>query len=558
MKNKIISLTKVFLKSAGKNIKILNNKEEGKNSNFLWMLIIIAAAIALISYKGIEFFISIGAPQIFLTIYLIILSIILMFGIILVTTNILFFSKDLEYILPMPIKPIEILLSKYVVLLVTTYITEAVFAAIPLTIYGLLAAKTLLYFIEMVIILLIFPALFVTIIAILAIILMRILRVIKNKNINQTIVTTILLIMVLAFETITMNVLYESQISETDNQEYIKQATMEMYTTMGSGYLIVNPTREILTAPNEIQTVATNFGKIIAYNIAALAIFLVIGKTVYLKNILLATSNISPKSKKHKEIKYEKKSNTIAKAYIKKDFKQLIRNPIFFMQLVFPVILILISMVIIGSFVIPTVDGFIKNNDTISNALKSLEFNSTAICIILCALQVLFSMSSISLTAVSRERENAIYLKNLPISLYKQFLYKNALQIMLNLIVSIVTLTTIYVLIEKISIIQILLIFIISILINLINSFVNLIVDFKRPILNWDSEYEITKNNPNKIFQYMSMLSMILILLYILKVAESLSTNIYMLLHIAIFLIAFILINLYVKKNIRKIFRKIS
>ncbi len=53
----------------------------------------------------------------------------------------------------------------------------------------------------------------------------------------------------------------------------------------------------------------------------------------------------------------------------------------------------------------------------------------------------MFSISNISLTAISREGKNAIFSKYIPLDLYKQFLYKNVLQTILNIIVSIIVLT---------------------------------------------------------------------------------------------------------------------
>ena len=118
----------------------------------------------------------------------------------------------------------------------------------------------------------------------------------------------------------------------------------------------------------------------------------------------------------------------------------------------------------------------IQSDDTIQNALRELTFNSEMVCVILGALQVLFSMSGLSLTAISREGKNAVFLKYVPIDFYKQFLYKNVLQVILNTIISIIALGSIYFLVSKITLIQILLIFATSIFISLINSFLMLIV----------------------------------------------------------------------------------
>lgn len=114
MWRKINSLIKVFLKDTYQNFKVFNikTKKIEKKSIFLWMIFIIIIAISFISYKIINLLVSVGQPQIFLNIYFILLTILLMFQIILISTNVLFFSRELECVLYMPITSTELLISK--------------------------------------------------------------------------------------------------------------------------------------------------------------------------------------------------------------------------------------------------------------------------------------------------------------------------------------------------------------------------------------------------------------------------------------------------------------
>ena len=520
MWNRIKSLTKVFLKDFYQNFKIFNIKSRkiNKRSTFFWMVVFIAITVAFISYKLIGFLKTTGYPEIFLNIYFIILTIFLMFQIVLIATNVLLFSKELEYVLPMPISSLELLVAKYVVFLTIVYINELIFGFIPLLMYGLLTSTSLLYYIVMPIILLVFPIFLVSIISFITILLMKLFRIIKNKNIYQSLITIFLLVIVLSFESSVMNQFSDNTVqqqkSQTSNIEEQIETVDEMYAKLGEGFLIINPSVEILSNPNDLGNCLINFGKLIIYNLIGFTLLLAVGRKMYLKNILIGTTEvISNKKSKINEVK-KVKEKRISVAYIEREFKELYRNPTFFMQMVFPVILILISVIIIGSVVIPIIDSMIQSDDTIQNALRELTFNSEMVCVILGVLQVLFSMSGLSLTAISREGKNAVFLKYVPIDFYKQFLYKNVLQVILNTIISIIVLGSIYFLVLKITLIQILLIFATSIFISLINSFLMLIVDLRRPILNWDSEYIVTKKNDNKIFQYVFMIIMILVLLY--------------------------------------------
>ena len=564
MWNRIKSLTKVFLKDFYQNFKIFNieSRKINKRSTFFWMVVFIAITVAFISYKLIGFLKTTGYPEIFLNIYFIILTIFLMFQIVLIATNVLLFSKELEYVLPMPISSLELLVAKYAVFLTIVYINELIFGFIPLLMYGLLTSTSLLYYIVMPIILLVFPIFLVTIISFITILLMKLFRIIKNKNIYQSLITIFLLVIVLSFESSVMNQFSDNTVqqqeAQTSNIEEQIETVDEMYAKLGEGFLIINPSVEILSNPNDLGNCLINFGKLIIYNLIGFTLLFAVGRKMYLKNILIGTTEvISNKKSKINEVK-EVKEKRISVAYIEREFKELYRNPTFFMQMVFPVILILISVIIIGSVVIPIIDSMIQSDDTIQNALRELTFNSEMVCVILGVLQVLFSMSGLSLTAISREGKNAVFLKYVPIDFYKQFLYKNVLQVILNTIISIIVLGSIYFLVLKITLIQILLIFATSIFISLINSFLMLIVDLRRPILNWDSEYIVTKKNDNKIFQYVFMIIMILVLLYLANILKEININIAIIIQLVLFAGIFIIINILVKKKSKRLFKNIK
>lgn len=564
MWNRIKSLTKVFLKDFYQNFKIFNieSRKINKRSTFFWMVVFIAITVAFISYKLIGFLKTTGYPEIFLNIYFIILTIFLMFQIVLIATNVLLFSKELEYVLPMPISSLELLVAKYAVFLTIVYINELIFGFIPLLMYGLLTSTSLLYYIVMPIILLVFPIFLVTIISFITILLMKLFIIIKNKNIYQSLITIFLLVIVLSFESSVMNQFSDNTVqqqeAQTSNIEEQIETVDEMYAKLGEGFLIINPSVEILSNPNDLGNCLINFGKLIIYNLIGFTLLFAVGRKMYLKNILIGTTEvISNKKSKINEVK-EVKAKRISVAYIEREFKELYRNPTFFMQMIFPVILILISVIIIGSVVIPIIDSMIQSDDTIQNALRELTFNSEMVCVILGALQVLFSMSGLSLTAISREGKNAVFLKYVPIDFYKQFLYKNVLQVILNTIISIIVLGSIYFLVSKITLIQILLIFATSIFISLINSFLMLIVDLRRPILNWDSEYIVTKKNENKIFQYVLMIIMILVLLYLANIFKEININIAIIIQLILFAGIFMIINILVKKKSKRLFKNIT
>lgn len=552
---KIISLTNVFVKEFYQNLDIFDKdkKKFNKRSMFFWLVAIIFFGITYVSYEVITFLVDVGQPEIFLNLYFFILTMLLLFQVILVCANIFFFSKDIEKVLPMPIKPVELLLAKLNTLLCMLYISEGIFGLVPLTLYGLLTHVHFLFYFWEILILAVFPILLAVTVATLLLIIMRFAKFIRNKDVFQLLITVILIIMVCIIETKAFNGVFNIETNEQALELFSNFS--QKAEQVGKYFLIINPSIAILTNLSNV-TAVVSFLKLIFYNVIGGAIFLLIGKMTYLKDIL--KNIVSYTNKKRKNVQVEKNTKYLSKgkSYVKKEFKMLIREPIFFMQCVFPVIIILVTVILLILVLVPVVEQ-VMQDETIKSAMEGLSFNAEVVCDILIVLQVLFSISSISLTAISREGKNATFIKYIPIELYKQFLYKNVPQIVLNLIVSVVVLGMIWYFAPAIPILYLFLVFIISVFINLINSYLMLIVDLRRPNLDWDTEYSVVKKSDNKLFQYVWMIINVLLLMYIGKIFKEVDILINLIGEIIIFAIIFIGIDRGVKKWQNKLFNKI-
>ena len=538
MFSKIIALTKIFVKDFYQSTKIVDKetKKLNKKSIYLWILVLLGIAMIYISYKAIHWFILAGQPEIFINIYVPLLIIFLMFQIAIICTNIFFFSKDIEFILPLPVSSKELLISKFNVILLMTYITEMLFG-IPLILYGFLNFTNFWYFFNLILVLILLPIVFVAIIGLIAVIFMRLFNFIKNKIMLQNIISIILIICLL----------------------FIEDSLISSFSNLQQPSVFITPIINLLIEKDIFIKIKSSF-VLFSIDILSLFIFVFISKKIYLKIILNSITSTKRKLKRveKKKVKIENKNSKIWKSYIKKEMKMLLKKPVFFMQTVFPVIMILVTMIMIANVFIPAIDVAIESDETIKAGLASLEFNSEMICVILGILQCLFSLSSISLTAISREGKNAIFMKYIPVSYYKQFLYKNVLQVVLNIIVSLIILFIIYYYIPKIGLLNILLIFIISIFINLINSYLMLLIDLKRPYLNWTSEHSVVKKNDNKSFQYALTIILILVYMYLSNIFKNVNVIITLIIEIFIFMITFIIIDRIVKKKSNKLFNNIN
>lgn len=528
-------------------------KKFNKKSMFFWLIAIVFLGITYVSYEIITFLVDAGQPEIFLNLYFFILVVLLLFQTILVCANIFFFSKDIEKVLPMPLKPVELLLAKFNTLLGMLYVSEGIFGLVPLALYGLLTHAYFVFFIWEIIILAIFPILLAAVISTLMLLIMRFARFIKNKDVFQLIITVILIMLVCILETKALQGLFHIQSDDQAIQQF--NSFSQKAEQVGKYFLIINPSVSILANPISIKALLS-FIQLIFYNVIGAGIFILIGKITYLKDILKNMISYSNKKKKliiiEKKTKYRNKRNS----YIEKELKMLLREPIFFMQCIFPVVIILVTGIILITVLLPIVIEIMKD-ESIRNALQNLSFNAEAVCDILIVLQVLFSISNISLTAISREGKNATFIKHIPIPLYKQFLYKNIPQIMLNLLVTLVVLGMIWYLIPSINMLYLFVIFIIATFINFINSYLMLVVNLRRPNLDWDTEYSVVKKSDNKLFQYVLMIVNIVFLMYIASILEDVNIVVTLIAETAIFAVIFIIIDRCVKKWQNKLFNKI-
>jgi ABC-2 type transport system permease protein len=184
----VILLTKILFKSSKSNTK----KKFKKKSDLFFTIIIflfiyayLAGVIGYISYEAIKSLILVGKETIFLNIVFCGAIGYSVFQSIFSALNVLFFSKDLDSLLPLPIKPIKIVMAKFNCLIISQYIMYAVVLLPILVVYGYLLKFGILFYIYILLTLLVFPVIPVVITSLLVTIIMKFTNIIKNKETVQ-------------------------------------------------------------------------------------------------------------------------------------------------------------------------------------------------------------------------------------------------------------------------------------------------------------------------------------------------------------------------------------
>ena len=550
---KVIKLTKIFLKNSFSNMDAQMGVSAKSKSKFLLyglLFLYFAGLIIFLSYNLLDGLIQIQQEEIFIGMILF-----MIFGLAIVQTifssiNVLYFTKDSEYLLPLPLKPYQIILARTNVMLISEYLIIFLVGCIPLIMYGILTGAGIVYYITMLLAVILVPILPVLLISIIVMGIMSFAKLTKNRNKFQLLATALLLVIVIALSISTSSM--QDDLTNEEMAQMLVEAngTIEMI----KGYIpTVDYLIEALTTNNLVTTVIEVL-KTIAITAISFVVYMLISQKIYFKglvgNLFGGETARTKKGIKQKEYKNSK----LYKSYVGKEFKSLARNPVFLMQCLIPAILIPIIMVIITYTGISS-DGI--GFEQINQMVGQMPTNTFMIaCIILGVIQFFTMFIYIAITAVSRDGENAVFMKYIPVTLYKQYIYKIIPNIIMYMVSIAITLGIAeYIL--HLPIITLILLFVVSTIMGVLQSIVMIIIDLKRPKLNWDSEYAVAKQNLNLIFPM--LFSMLNIGIMIGAVALLKNINVYLGLGIVgvLYIVATVVTNKYLYNNQNKLADKI-
>ena len=543
--NKIINLTKVFLKTSFSNMNTQMGMPSKSNkivSKILYVVLFLylAAIVSLFSGGMVESLKIINQQEIFIGLILLVVTAFCVIQTIFSSINVFYFTKDNEYILPLPLKPYEIILARTNVLIITEYIVTVLIGFIPLLVYGVLTSASMSYYLLMFVALVLVPILPILLVSIIVMIIMSFAKITKNKNKFQLIATILVLSIVVALS------LSTTKLQDDITNEQLAHMLVEangMVDLLKGYFPTLDYAISSLTS-DSIVVALIELLKVLVFTISGVIVYVFIAQKIYFKGLV---GNLFSSSSKKKNIKINtnKYNNSkLYKSYISKEFKCLIRNPVFFMQCLLPAILIPLLMIVM-------VILQMKNSITpqMSEQLNSFNGNTFIVaCVILGVIQFFSMFIYIAITAISRDGKNAIFMKYIPVSLYKQYIYKCIPNIVMGSITSIISIVVANIIL-KLDMLMIVLVFIAAIIMNVAESIILIIIDLKRPKLEWDSEYAVVKQNFNLIFPM--IISMIAIFIIILAGVFLTNINVYIGIIILSLIFAIILYfaNMYLYKN---------
>ena len=507
-------LTKIFLKSSLQKMSDqydLSNKKglKAKIGIYAFLILYLLGVVGLFSYALIDNLKTINQETTFVGLVLL-----LVFGVTVIQTifssiNILYFTKDTEAILPLPLKPYQIILARTNVIIILSYIFNLIIGLFPLIIYGIIIKCNAWYYISSILALIILPVLPIILISLLVMIIMSFSKITKNKNRFQLLATILVIALIIAFSIF---------ITRIEQETMSDEQVLQMITQANSMVNLIKayiPTLQYaidVILGNSIIYSLLQFLKLVGFTVVSYMIYVALAQKLYFKGLV---GNLYSGIKKRKtKVNLDIKKTTIGKSYVSKEFKILFRNPVFLVQCVLPAILF---PILIAVLVIMGNDG-IKQLSELGNTEE--KDGPILLFSILAIIQFFSMIVYVSATAISRDGSNAVFMKYIPLSLYKQYIYKTIPNIIMNILMIIITLAIIQYVIN-ISILSLIVIFIVSTIIAIFQSFLLLLVDLKRPKLQWSSEYAVVKQNMNLIFPMIFAFINIGVILALISLMES-------------------------------------
>jgi len=433
---------------------------------------------------------SFNQPEIVITMAFVLGQLfVLIFGIFFVM-GAFYFSRDLDILVPLPLKPYEVLGSKFVAVMVNEYLTLVPILLPPVIIYGIGMRKEPLYWIKAVLLIVTSPVIPLIIGSLFIIVLMRFVNVRKSKDLFAIVGGFLGILIALGSN------LFFRRIPENGGGEFIKN-----FMESQSGLIKVVGQK---FPPGVWATFGLSrpgleglgyFLLFVGVSVLLFFVLLWLGNRVFYKGFL-SGKEVARKRKTMTDEEmnrvYGKTASPVA-AIFKREWKLLLRTPVYMLNgmmgaVIGPFIVVLMLFAPGQSRELEFIFNFLNNPDyVVPITLGGLGF-------------ILFTggMNIVASTAVSREGRTFWIAKMIPVSPKQQITAKFLQSFSISALGVLVTSIVLAVFL-KFFIIRVFVIAILGLIGATAQVALNLIIDVLHPKLEWNSPQEAMKQNMNGI-----------------------------------------------------------
>lgn len=441
--------------------------------------------------------VQLNQPEIVLTLSIIFTQFIVMFFGIFYIMSAFYFSKDINILLPLPLKPYEVLGSKLIVVIINEYLTILPMLLPAVIIYGMGTNQGLFYWLKSFIVILLIPVIPLNISTIFIMILMRFINFRKSRDVLAVIGGLLGL-----FLGLSINLLVQ-RMPQGNEEEFIKNIITKQYGMIN--YMGKKFPPSIWATKGLSEEGLQAIGYLLLFIVVSLLMFMLLlwlGNRIFYKS-LLAGQEVTRKrrviSKDELVRKYEKVSSPVASLF-RREWKLLLRTPVYLLNC--------LSGIIVGPFmiiiIILTKDS---GGKSLSIFINNPDYSFYIQLIGLAFMLYIAGMNIAASTAISREGSTFWISKMIPIPAKHQVLAKflNGFSIACLGVIMTAVMFAIFILPVQ----SVLLITLLGFIGSVPLTAFSLMIDMAKPKLIWNNPQEAVKQNMNGL---LGMLASLLIL----------------------------------------------
>jgi len=495
MKNKTLLLTRILLKNSG-GLGIRDSNMFTKVSVALVFLIMIPAmmiGIGIFSAGLVTAFRTIGQEGLVLSLAIAINSaIVFVFGIFYIMST-FYFSSDVEYLLPLPLRPKQIIGAKFLVVTIYEYFTTAVIFLPMLIAYGVVMKSGPVFYLFGIVVYLLMPIAPLAAASFLIMLIMRFTNLSRHKDTFKIIGGVLAVFLGMGVNLLVQNI--AGRMSMEEIAQLLEQGNNSLVRVSSSIFPTTRWGAEALAGSASL----TGLWSLLIYVAFSLVVYLILlwlGELIYLRGVVGLSESSSKRNKISKE-EFEKTTvkNSIIKSYTMVELKILFRTPIYFVNCV--MINFLWPVFILFPMLLQS--GEVNVMHEISKVLNKPGVEGMVLAGAFAFALFMGGTNAVAPTAISREGQELFIKKYIPVN-YKQQLTAKVLSGFLLGLISVFIMSAFAVILFKISFWLGLLILATAWLPILFTSYTGLLIDLYNPSLNWDNEQKAVKQNVNVLY----------------------------------------------------------
>jgi len=414
--------------------------------------------------------------------------------------NQFYFSEDIPSILPLPLKPEEIVISKFTSCFLAENVMEFLMLFVGVLGYGLAVGAPISSYIISLIGVFTLPIIPMVYCGSLCLIIMNFTKVIKNKETIRKISIIAVLLILLFFASMV------GALQSFDFEGYVQSFALGNHTVLHFSRIIFPHIQLFVDAFD--NTSVLSLISYILLNVIYILLFVLLSQHLYLPGVIGLYSQDTKTKSNSTKLLNNLKENSVVKSYLMKEFKTLFRSPTLFINcilinFIWPIFVYVIYKVTM-SYNLTDIRNLVSTNP--GYLFKVVLLYVVGVSILIPAL------NSIAASSFSREGKHFAFMKYIPVKYGIQWIVK----ILCSFIISFAGInlfTTIFFIVARIPITWCLYYYLISFWIVYFVCCLGAYIDSIQPKLVWDDEINALRENYNT-FMLMGF-SLLLFLIFV-------------------------------------------